>query len=306
MSDFNMNFRDLLRRDDLCRRLAGQLCAEQGLAPVLSRIKQGSNILYKLEDGNVLKVFSPGEEDFCRNEALFLRNLQGKLPVETPVLLHSGIFETFPFIAMSKLQGRPLSDIWEQMDREQKRRICRETGRLLRVLHNLPLGSAEGCVPKWLPFIREQREYLLENHINYGIKAGRLCEIFQFIRSGEPLEELVPPVVCHTEIMREHLFVDSLKGRVTLTGLLDFEPSMKAIPQYDLCSAGLFVTAGDRELFGDLLEAYRPEEPIDPMDVTRMLILHRYSNLNWFIGMLPETMRNDDIETLGRYWFGTA
>lgn len=299
-----MNFRDLLRRDDLCRRLSGRICSEHGLAPGVERIKQGSNILFQLQDGNVIKIFSPDEMDFCRNETLFLRNLQGKLSVEIPVLLHSDVFAGYPFILMSKLPGRPLSDIWEQMDREQKKKICREIGELLRELHSLPPSVAEGCAPEWFSFIDDQKKYLLENHINYGIRTDRLCEISRFIRLGEPVEDSVSPVVCHTEIMREHLFVETVKGGAGLTGLLDFEPSMKAIPHYDMCSVGLFVTAGDSELFGTILDAYSPNEPILPMDVTRMLILHRYSNLNWFMGMLPEKMRDDDIESLGRYWFG--
>ncbi|MBD3277692.1 MAG: phosphotransferase [Candidatus Aegiribacteria sp.] len=304
MTDFCMNFRDLLRRDDLCRNLVERICSEHDLASAAKWIKQGSNILYQLEDASVLKIFSPDEVDFCENETLFLRNLRGRLPVETPVLLSSGVFETFPFILMSELRGRPLSSIWERMDREQKRKICRETGRLLRELHSLPLSVAEGCVPQWPSFIQQQKDYLLENHINYGIRANRLCEISRFIKLGEPVEERISPVVCHTEIMLEHLFADTATGEPVLTGLLDFEPSMKAIPHYDLCSAGLFVTAGDSELFRTLIEAYRPAEPIDPMDVTRMLLLHRYSNLNWFMGMLPKEQRSCDIETLGRYWFG--
>jgi hygromycin-B 7''-O-kinase len=299
-------FRELLKNEDLCFELVSSIAREKNVPLPKTRIRQGSNILFQLGDGSIIKVFSRDEAEFRNNESLFLRNLHGRLPVNTPRLETSGEYGDYPYIVMSKLDGSPLSDVWDDLGREDRMRICEQIGHLLRELHQLPADIADGCVPEWSTFINEQKEYLIDNHLAYGIVASRLGEISRFVRLGKAVEETAPLVVCHTEIMREHLFVTMTDGEPNLSGLLDFEPSMLAVPQYELCAAGLFVTAGDSELFGRLLNAYGEPDLTDPMDITRMLILHRYSNLTWFISLLPEKLHEADIRTLGRFWYGSS
>jgi hypothetical protein len=69
---------------------------------------------------------------------------------------------------------------------------------------------------------------------------------------------------------------------------------------------GLFVTAGDPELFEAFLEAYDSREDTSEPTITRMLLLHRYSNMNWFINTLPVDLRALDILSLGRHWYATT
>ncbi len=300
-----MPFRDLLKRDDLCLGLAGEIAEKCGYPKPVSRFREGSNILFQLEDDSILKIFSRDEKAFRDNERLFLDVLQGRLPVETPRLLNSDQIGGYPFLQMTKLPGVPLSDAWDELDYSEKENICRQIGILLRSLHSLPSDLAQECVPEWSTFIDEQKKYLIDNHIAYGIDASRLGEISKFIRLGSPIEDTMRKVICHTEIMREHLFITCSEQGIELSGLLDFEPSMIAVPQYDLCAAGLFITAGDGELFRILLNAYDPNWIPHPHEIMRMLLLHRYSNLRWFISMLPEHMRDRNISELAEYWFGT-
>jgi hygromycin-B 7''-O-kinase len=301
-----MAFRDLLKRDDLCLNLAEDIAKEKGLSPPLSRLRKGSNIIFRLKDESILKIFSKDEVAFRDNEELFLDILHERLSVRTPELLASGEFHGYPFLQMSQLPGEPLSDVWDELDGREKESVCRQTGTLLKILHSLPAELAQDCVPEWSTFIDEQKKYLIDNHIAYGIEADRLGEISKFIRLGRPIEDTGKMVICHTEIMREHLFVTRKDTGIELSGILDFEPSMLAVPEYDFCSAGLFVTAGDGELFRQLLTAYDPSRVPEPHDIMRMLILHRYSNLRWFISMLPTEMRDSEISTLSEYWYGTS
>ncbi|MBN2587543.1 MAG: phosphotransferase [Candidatus Fermentibacteraceae bacterium] len=300
----DMDFTKLLGDEGLCAGLAGGIAEKHGIGLPGQRIRQGSNLLFGFGDGLVLKLFSRDESYFRDNEALFLRKLDGRLSVKVPALHHTGELEGYPYLIMDRLDGSPLETVWDTLDRPSKLRLSSEAGALLKELHSLPTELAQGCVPDWGTFIEGQKESITENHAGYGLDPSRIDEIIDFIDDFAPIEEFVSPVVCHTEIMREHLFVTGRGGNTRLSGVIDFEPSMLAVPQYDLCAVGLFVTSGDPELFGAFLESYGSSEDTSVPSITRMLLLHRYSNMNWFISTLPVDLRGSDLLTMGDYWFG--
>jgi hygromycin-B 7''-O-kinase len=301
---YDMEFRKLLGEEELCAELAGRIAESHGLELPGQRIEQGSNLLYRLGDRLVLKVFSRNEADFRNNEALFLKKLNGKLSVKTPALHNTGELEGYPYLIMDRLEGSPLETVWDTLDRPVRLKLSKEIGSLLKELHGLPPELARGCVPEWSTFIEDQMENIVDNHAGYGLDPSRIDEIIDFIDDFPPIEEYVSPVVCHTEIMREHLFVTGRGQNTRLSGIIDFEPSMLAVPQYDLCAVGLFVTSGDPELFGAFLESYGSSGDTSVPSITRMLLLHRYSNMNWFISMLPVDLRASDLLTIGDYWYG--
>jgi len=139
------------------------------------------------------------------------------------------------------------------------------------------------------------------NHRGFGLDENRITEILHFIETTEPVEDTSERVICHTEIMREHLFIKRERGEVRLSGLIDFEPSMVAIPEYDLCSVGLFLSAGEKGLFRHFLEVYGYRG--GGKAVMRMLLLHRYSNMKWFISTLPGEIQSEPLESLSDYWY---
>src|SRR5437867_1246774 len=95
----------------------------------------------------------------------------------------------------------------------------------------------------------------------------------------------------HTEIMREHLLVEETRDGFRLSGLFDFEPAMVGAPEYELASVGVFFSAGDPTLLRTLLLAYGlGEDELSPNLSRRALayaLLHRYSNLSWYLTRVP-------------------
>lgn len=299
-----MDFEELRRDDWLCRSLAAGIAEAHSLPFDGERMREGSNILFHLSGNTVLKVFSRDEKAFRDNEALFLKRLAGRLSVTVPRLLGIGEYRGHPYLLMERMTDRSLASVWPELDREGRENVCRQAGSLLRELHSLPVELAEGCVPEWGIFISAQKVSLAENHARYGLEPSRIREIVEFVETGEPIEESNTPVICHTEMMREHLFVSGRDSSPSISGLIDFEPSMLAVPQYDLCAAGLFITAGEPGLFSVFLDGYGSSVDTSAAAITRMLLLHRYSNMKWFVSTLPAALRDADLLTIGEYWYG--
>ena len=91
--------------------------------------------------------------------------------------------------------------------------------------------------------------------------------------------------------MREHLLVEPDGTGWRLSGLFDFEPAMRGAREYEFASIGLFVSGGDARALRCILRAYGyAEAQLDDALQYRLMamaLLHRYSNLPWYLQRLP-------------------
>lgn len=109
-------------------------------------------------------------------------------------------------------------------------------------------------------------------------------------------------VLLHTEVMREHLLAERTNDGWVLTGLVDFEPAMIGAPGYELASIGVFVTCGDSALRAAFTEGYGDQ--IDALEVMAYALLHRYSNLRWYLERVPPPSDVLGLEALAHWFFG--
>ncbi len=297
----SISFSDLMKNDLLCQKLVESICKSLSFKSNSQRIYEGSRILFETDDEKIVKVFSPEEKDFCVNEAKYLNLLQGRLKVETPRLIAEGIHCGYPFIVMEKLTGVPLKSIWSSLSVWEKKRILSQIADLLKELHSLPLSLMQSTTSEWITFIKSRTDNLEKSHKEFGLNKIWTDKISDYIKKTEPVEFSSETVFCHTEIMKEHLFVKNGRKGYEITGIIDFEPSMAAIPEYDFCSVGLFISEGEKELFQHFLNSYGYSG--NSSSVMRMLLLHRYSNMKWFMSTIPESITVNSVEDLCRYWF---
>lgn len=290
-----------MKNDTACRSLSERICRSLRIPFRGTRILEGSTILYRTGHGLILKIFSSEEPWFCRNEAEFLKLLSGKLSVKTPELFATGIFEGFPYLLMEEISDVSLKENWREKSMRDKIHLIEQIACMLRELHSIPVSRVNYRETVWETFIARQLKHLRRNHHSFGVDNRVICQIEEYIQRTEPVENTSRQVICHTEIMPEHLFSRVIEGNSVLTGLIDFEPSMIAIPEYDLCAAGVFISAGEKGLFKRLLDAYSYTGSRE--SIMRMLLLHRYSNMKWFISELPEEIQSGTMDDLCNYWF---
>ena len=274
------------------------------------RYDSGSLPVYALGDDAVLKLYPPAEGEHAAVEARVLAFVDARLPVATPRVLATGTQDGWHYLLMSRLPGRRLVEVWPELDLGDRTRIAEQTGAAIAALHGLdasPLGTLE---PAWDAFAVRQRRTATERQRARGLAPHWLDLVDEF------LDAWMPPApgrraLLHTEVMREHLLVapSPAGGGFALSGLIDFEPAMLGDPDYEFASVGLFVTCGDGLLLRRLLLAsVRPAAELDGQDLACRLmahaLLHRYSNLRWYLERLPVPGATT-LEDLARAWWGT-
>ncbi len=278
------------------------LLARHGLAgEPRRRYGSGSLPVYAAGDRHVLKLFPPTEQEHAVVEARVLAAVQDALPIPTPRLVAAGTHDGWPYVLMSQLRGQRLVDAWPALSPFERDRSADTLGESICALHALDTMPLLGLPPQWDGFIAAQRASAVER------QSKRRLDPFWLERIPPFLDCWMPPptqarVLLHTEIMREHLMVDDAR----LTGLFDFEPAMVGAAEYEFASVGLFVACGDGRVLRRLLLAcgYAPQALDASMQCRFMAwaLLHRYSNLRWYLERLP-ARGAATLEQLAERWW---
>ncbi len=302
---------DALRLDDArLRPGVDAICARHRLgAEPIRRFSTGTLPVYALGKRWVLKLFPPLDRQAAQAEERALTAVEGRLPIPTPRIHGVGELDGWRYVLMTQLEGQLLSDTWPDIPGHDRDRFATELGETLAALHTIDPTTLDGLQVDWPAFLLRQRESAVERQRTRGLAAHWLTQIPEFLDAWMP-EADGPRALLHTELMREHLLVAPRDNRWALTGLFDFEPAMVGAPEYDLASVGLFVSAGDPRLFGRTLYAYGRSDAIGDDAFARRLLaytlLHRYSNLPWYMQRMPPDPGQVDLDALAQRWFAAT
>ena len=282
------------------------VCARHGLdgkRPV--RYDSGSLPVYAIGTEHALKLFPPQERDYASIEARALAAVHGRLPIPTPRLLAADTLNGWHCLLMTQLPGRRLVDVWPETSLVERDRMADQLGSAMATLHALDTGALADFTPRWDEFLPAQRDSAVERQ-----RARRLAA-YWLDRMADFLHRWMPPIdprrsLLHTEVMREHLLVSNDASGWHLTGLFDFEPAMLGAPEYDFASVGLFVSCGDARFLRRVLLAYgyRPDQLDSALQCRLMAyaMLHRYSNLRWYLERLPAQGATTFEQLAARWW----
>lgn len=250
--------------------------------------------MFRIGDKLVVKLFPADERAFFETERDALERIDGRLSIPTPKLVADGTMGGWHYVVMTQLRGQPLSDVWSAIDREERIRIVRATGAAIAELHALPVEPNDA----WPRFVSTQRAKARERQAAKGLDDHWLAQVDDFLSAHLPDS---PHALLHTEVMREHLLAERGDGGWVVTGLVDFEPSMVGASGYELASVGIFVTCGEPGLLETFFEGYG--NSADACEIMAWALLHRYSNLKWYIERLGVPNGVRDLEALARAWF---
>ena len=282
------------------------LCARHGLTgrPVV-RYDSGSLPVYAIGDAHVLKLFPPTEGEHASIEARTMSAMQGALAIPTPRLLANDTLDGWHCLLMTQLRGRRLVDAWPELSLAERDRFADELGASIATLHAIDTTALGDFTPRWEEFLPAQRASAVER------QRERRLDAYWLERLPEFLDRWMPPIdtrraLLHTELMREHLMVAKDDSGWQLSGLFDFEPAMLGAPEYDFASFGLFVACGDGRFLRRSLRAYGyRDDLLDAALQNRLMayaILHRYSNLRWYLERLPVPGATTLEQLAARWW----
>jgi hygromycin-B 7''-O-kinase len=277
----------------------------------LTRFAAGSRPVYAAGE-LVLKLFPPVDTTGCRVEAGVLGAVRGRLPIATPQVHAAGEHDGWDYLLMSRVPGVPLDTVWDQLPAGDRDRLADQLGETIAALHRLPPPEIKQWWPTdWLAFVAGQRARCVSEQRALGLPAHWADQLAGFLDEVAlpPGPPAGPPVLLHTEVMRQHLLVSAApSGAWRLSGLVDFEPAMRGEREYEFVSVGVFVAEGDGRFLARTLTAYGYRRDQLDHDLRRRLlawgILHRYSNLARWMGRLPEPPLAT-LDALADRWFGT-
>ncbi|WP_298178849.1 phosphotransferase [Saccharomonospora sp.] len=152
--------------------------------------------------------------------------------------------------------------------------------------------------------MRTRREAVVDHHREQELAPEWLERIPDFLDSVDLATP--PPVLLHTELLREHVLVRPQGERWTVSGLLDFEPSMLGAAEYEFVAASVYLVGGEETLWRGFLRGYGYADHPGEEFARRCLaytLLHQYSSLRRYFTWMPESGQRS-FDQLARLWFG--
>ena len=298
------------------------LCETLGLSKlIIARFPGGSLPVYALDDSLVLKLYPPHERVERNKEAAVLRSIEARLPIPTPGVRAVGDWDDWGYLLMDRLRGQSLDEVWPALSSRDRLGLAEELGAALAVLHAVRGPSPDGVRIRWQHFLDEQRRTAMARQRARGLDARWLEQIPAFLDGvfsdanqaallAAGSDSKPPEALLHTEIMAQHLLVERGPAGYRLSGLFDFQDAMIGAPEYEFVAAGLFVSCGVPGVLRRMLLAYGyAEVQLDGALEERLMalcLLHRYSNLAWYLKRLPPPIGACSLRELAGFWWGTA
>jgi hygromycin-B 7''-O-kinase len=252
-------------------------CATDGLV----RLGDGTNVVFATGDGQVVKLFPPFWALEWQIDRAVAERVYGRLGVATPEIRACGELEGWPYLVMSRLSGRYLNQVWDELDSADQLQIASDLGELLARMHALPTEGLPHVAERWVALLRDQPAASVERHREKGVPEEWLVQIPAFLASAGPLAPAgAAPTLLSGDLHQYHLLANEERGRWRICGLFDFDGSLVGFHEYDFASPGLFMMAGSPELLRAFLRAYGyPDTKIDRSLSLRLMaytLLDRY------------------------------
>ncbi len=192
----------------------------------------------------------------------------------------------WPYLVFDYIDSVSVGEVWQDLAADQKLRIARQMGEMVRALHQLPLPE-QGPFPNshepYRQFLADQRAGCVARHREWGTLPERLID--QIEGYLPPLDALVdqnrPPHLIHADLTGDHLLGRVESGRWQTLALIDFGDSRTGGFLYELAALHLDMFHGEKAALGAFLNAYGTPLGSDfPRRALATCLLHQF-NVFW-------------------------
>jgi hygromycin-B 7''-O-kinase len=205
----------------------------------------GTNLVVGLDERLILKIFPPMLRAQFVSERASLTQLRGRLGVPIPDLVVEGERDHWPYLIITRLQGRLGAEVWPSLPEAQKERVLAQLGATIAQVQRVPVGALGAIEPRWADFIGAQIAGCRARHQRLGLPRKFLDGLDDLLSDAAELIPLhAPPVILTGEYIPENLLLDYEGDDWRLSGLFDFGDVMTGWGDYDLLGPSAFMTAG--------------------------------------------------------------
>jgi hygromycin-B 7''-O-kinase len=274
------------------RAAAAQLAARHGLPTSdLTPFASGSDAVWALGPGHVLKLSAPTFAAEIANEARCLDLARGRVPVRVPEVAALGDLDGWPYVITTRVPGEALGSHWPHLPRAERERLAEELGALVGALHRVHPGPPD----HWAEFWRRCRTGVAARHRRPGVPEELLAEIEPFLAEVGELPA-TGRVFLHTEVLGEHLLVAPVGGRLELCSWIDFADACLGPVEYDCLAPVEFLFRGEAGLLRRFLLALGRDQRELHEGYSRQLLAwslcHRFGSLARQLRAAPQAPRS--------------
>lgn len=217
-----------------------------------------------------------------------------------------GSFEGWNYMIMTQLKGELLINIWEQLTPDEKLDLCQDLGRTIKEFHQVPLEDFKYIQQDWTQFIEGQYQNCLAYHQGMGLNEILLEDLDVYLNE-EFLDKKPAKRLLTGEYTPFNLLLNQDKGKWKLTGVIDFADCFIGDGDYDLLGPILFMFNCNQTLVCRFLESYGYSRDLVSSRLQKKLmtyaILHRYSDINFFVSQRDEAKEANNFQELAEVLF---
>ncbi|GGK81471.1 hypothetical protein Ppa06_48630 [Planomonospora parontospora subsp. parontospora] len=165
------------------------------------------------------------------------------------------------YLVMTKIEGRPLSEVSGALPEPVIAALYREMGAALRALHGVELqefGPVDGVrEPTNEAYLGGQLDLRTAQFAEFGGDPALHAEIAGYVAARRHLlARCRTPVLCHHDFHERNVMVAERDGSWHLTGVIDMENALGGDPLMDLAKTDYFAVRGDPVRRRELLAGY--------------------------------------------------
>jgi hygromycin-B 7''-O-kinase len=196
----------------------------------------------------------------------------------------------FSFIVMTKLPGRPLSEVSSDLDDAQIGRVYSQMGAALSAIHRIGQDAFGYRVTEILDPEPDNTAYMTRQFSKKLREFGDLggdpvlrdaIETYVARRTGL-FASCTAPVLCHNDFYEGNVLVARAGGAWEVTGFVDVENALAADPLLDLAKTQYYSIKGDADKLAGLLDGYGPLPPDGPERLSLYRLYHALELWDWF------------------------
>jgi hygromycin-B 7''-O-kinase len=303
--DFDERYRLLY---DAWRPAIEEIARAHGLeARTIAPFLDGSNLVAKVDERVVVKIFPSFHRHQWESERRVLPRFHGALPVPVPELVAVGERDDgYTYAIITLLPGESLKPRWPGFSRDERAQLLGTIGETMAAAHARDVGDVVDLPPSWATFLPGQITRCRARHARFAMPPWVVEHADAFVAEWLPALPLdVKPSILTGEYTPENLLVMESGGGPRLSGMIDFGDAMVGPAVYDLLGPSTFLASGDPLLVQRLIEGHGhlrwPLTREQRRGLLALLLLHRYSNLDfqiWIPGWREQVSSLDALADL--------
>lgn len=242
----------------------------------------GTCAVFVVDDRAVVKFFPPFSHMDYERERCILEQFVGRHPA-LPDMLAAGTLQDridWPYLVLRFESANAWRELRPVLDQPSRLEIASELGRMLRAVHDWPLGAllTWPLTVNWSDLVSERVREAPQEIIGLaGLRDEVMRGAIDLLQTNHWNGH--DPCLVHADLTEDHILVDEADGGWRLAAVIDWADAEIAGPVYDWVALWFSFCGRDSGLFSAFLAGYDPAIVVDPAFTEQLMtftLLHRF------------------------------